>query len=61
MKKSQSKLTFQKTTIRLLQAAELTEVVGGGPTAECTLVQTVCICLPGAAPTSPEDPTAPAR
>lgn len=53
MKKSTSKLALQKTTIRLLQVAELTEVVGGGPTAECTQVQTICICLPDAAPTQP--------
>lgn len=42
MKKSTHKLSLQKTTIRLLQGAELTGVVGGEPTANCTQVQTVC-------------------
>jgi hypothetical protein len=42
MKKTTRNLSLQKTTIRLLQGAELTEVAGGGPTANCTQVETVC-------------------
>jgi hypothetical protein len=63
MKKSTNKLTLQKTTIRLLQGYELAEVVGGGPTPDCTDVQTICICYPDAAAVSQQllAPTKPAR
>jgi hypothetical protein len=42
MRKSTSKLRFNKSTIRVLQGSELTRVVGGAPTAECTEAGPTC-------------------
>jgi hypothetical protein len=42
MKKSKSKLQFNKTTIRVLQGDELSGIVGAAPTNDCTKVGPTC-------------------
>jgi hypothetical protein len=42
MKKTTSKLQLTKSTIRILQASELANVVGGAPTIGCSYVGATC-------------------
>ena len=42
MKKNKTKLELKTNTIRLLQDSHLKEVVGAGPTANCSIDPTAC-------------------
>ena len=42
MKKTTTKLQFNKTTIRILEGNQLAGVAGGAPTAQCTQVGQDC-------------------
>ena len=42
MKKSNTKLQFRASTVRVLQGSELERVNGGAPTADCSNNPTVC-------------------